>query len=54
MSSCRPPTRYVDRLFRLNINMHKLFREWHELERKPREPAMLGTFPVQVQGLVGA
>ena len=23
----------IDRLYRLNINMHKLFREWHERER---------------------
>ena len=27
----------LERLFKLNINMHKLFREWHELERKPRD-----------------
>ena len=37
----------------LNINMHKLFREWHELERKPRDPDMLATFPVLSRGLVG-
>ncbi len=43
----------MDRLFKLNINMHKLFREWHELERKPRDPDMLSTFPVLVSGLVG-
>src|SRR5205085_1848646 len=24
----------LNRLFQLNINMHKLFREWHELENK--------------------
>jgi flavin-dependent dehydrogenase len=40
-------------LFKLNINMHKLFREWHELERKQRDPAMLAMFPVLVQGLLG-
>jgi flavin-dependent dehydrogenase len=43
----------MERLFKLNINMHKLFREWHELERKPRDPEMLATFPVLVSGLVG-
>ncbi|MGA2164017.1 MAG: tryptophan 7-halogenase [Solirubrobacteraceae bacterium] len=43
----------MERLFKLNINMHKLFREWHELERKPRDPDMLATFPVLVSGLVG-
>lgn len=27
----------IDRIFRLNINMHALLREWHELERRPWE-----------------
>ncbi len=44
---------YLDRLCKLNINMHKLFREWHELERKPRDPDILATFPVLLGGLVG-
>ena len=44
---------YLDRLFKLNINMHKLFREWHELEHKPRDPDILATFPVLLGGLVG-
>jgi flavin-dependent dehydrogenase len=44
---------YLDRLSKLNINMHKLFREWHELESKPRDPDMLATFPVLLGGLVG-
>jgi flavin-dependent dehydrogenase len=43
----------MERLFRLNINMHKLFREWHELERKSREPAMPPTFRTLIEGLVG-
>lgn len=43
----------MERVFKLNINMHKLFREWHELERKSRDPEMLATFPVLVSGLVG-
>ena len=37
----------VDRLFRLNINMHRLLRQWHELEQRPWENDMLKT------GLVG-
>jgi len=43
----------LERLFKLNINMHKLFGEWNKLESKPREPAMLGMFPVLVAGLLG-
>jgi flavin-dependent dehydrogenase len=43
----------IDRLYRLNINMHKLFREWHQLEQKPRDPGMIGTFRVQIEGLLG-
>jgi flavin-dependent dehydrogenase len=43
----------LDRLYRLNMNMHKLFREWNELERKPREPGMLPTFQMLIEGLFG-
>jgi flavin-dependent dehydrogenase len=43
----------LDRLFRLNINVHKLFREWNELERKSRPPAFLKTFPMLITGLLG-
>ena len=43
----------VDRLFRLNINMHKLFGEWNEIENKERPAAFLKAFPVQVAGLLG-
>ena len=43
----------LDSLFRLNINMHKLFREWHELENKERPPAFIKPFPILVGGLLG-
>jgi hypothetical protein len=41
----------LDRLFRLSINMHKLFREWNELERKPRSPGISTLFPVQAEAI---
>lgn len=31
----------VDRLYRLNINMHKLFAQWHELEQRMLPPVFL-------------
>lgn len=43
----------LDRLFRLNINMHKLFREWNDLERRERPPVFVKTFPALLEGLVG-
>jgi flavin-dependent dehydrogenase len=43
----------LDKLFRLNINMHKLFRQWHELEQKTRPPTFLKSFPVIIGGLLG-
>jgi len=43
----------LDRLFALNINMHKVFRQWHEIENKDRPPAFLKTFPILVMGLLG-
>jgi flavin-dependent dehydrogenase len=42
----------LDRLFRLNINMHKLFREWNELEHKERPAAFIKPFPILVAGLL--
>ncbi|MGA2163332.1 MAG: tryptophan 7-halogenase [Solirubrobacteraceae bacterium] len=44
---------YLDRLERLSINTHKLLREWHELERRPRAPVMPPPFAVAIQGLLG-
>ncbi len=32
----------VDRLYRLSMNMQKLFREWHELEQRPDSNPVLG------------
>jgi hypothetical protein len=32
----------VDRLYRLSINMQKLFREWHALEQRPDSNPVLG------------
>jgi flavin-dependent dehydrogenase len=43
----------LDRLFQLNINMHKVFKQWHELENKERPAAFLKVFPVLVTGLLG-
>jgi flavin-dependent dehydrogenase len=37
----------------LNINMHRLFREWNELEQRPMPPMFPPSFPVQIQGLLG-
>ena len=42
----------LDRLFKLNINMHKLFRQWNELEKRERPPAFVKTFPLLVGGLL--
>jgi flavin-dependent dehydrogenase len=44
---------HLDRLERLSINMHKLVREWHEIEHKPRAPVAPPAFAVLVQGLFG-
>lgn len=44
---------YVTKLYQLNINMHKLFRDWHALEKKEREAGMPSTIPVMVEGLFG-
>jgi flavin-dependent dehydrogenase len=44
---------YVDRLGRLSITMHKLMREWNEIERKPRAAVMPAPPVVAIQGLLG-
>ncbi len=44
---------YLNQLFALNINMHKLFREWHVLERKGHEPGMPPPFPLMLEALFG-
>lgn len=43
----------LDRLFKLNINMHKLFRQWDALEKKVRPAAFVKTFPALIGGLLG-
>jgi flavin-dependent dehydrogenase len=43
----------LDRLFRLDVNAHKLFREWHELERKPRGAGFAGPFPALIETRAG-
>jgi flavin-dependent dehydrogenase len=43
----------LHRLYALNIAMHRLFREWNELEHKQRGGAMPPPFLVLIQGLVG-
>lgn len=40
----------IDRLYRLSINMQKVFRQWHELERRPRERTMLLPIRAKIQG----
>jgi hypothetical protein len=32
----------MNRLFRLNINLQRMFREWHQLEQRPFEGLMVG------------
>ncbi len=49
----RQADEYLERLEQLSINMHKLVREWHELERKPRGAVMPRPFAVAIQGLLG-
>jgi flavin-dependent dehydrogenase len=41
----------LNRLFRLNINMHKLFRDWNELEQL--DASGIKFFPMVLQGLTG-
>jgi flavin-dependent dehydrogenase len=43
----------VEKLMQLNITMHRLFREWHEIDKRPLDPAFPPTFAVQIQGLLG-
>lgn len=43
----------LGRLFQLSINIHKLFRQWHQLENKVRPAAFIGAFPVTITGLQG-
>jgi flavin-dependent dehydrogenase len=40
----------VDRLYRLSINMQKVFRQWHAIERRPRENTMLLPIRARVPG----
>lgn len=40
----------VNRLYRLSINMQKVFRQWHEIEKRPREDAMLLPIRARVRG----
>ncbi len=43
----------LDRLFRLNINMQKLFSQWHRLEQRPLPPMFIPAFPALLEGIRG-
>jgi flavin-dependent dehydrogenase len=43
----------IDRMQEISINMHRLFREWHEIENKQIDPSFPPSLPVQIQGLIG-
>jgi hypothetical protein len=43
----------LDRLFRLNVNLYKMFREWNELETPVREPTMPPPMRTMIEGVIG-
>jgi len=43
----------IDRMQGISISMHRLFREWHEIENRQLEPSFPPSLPVQIQGLIG-
>ena len=40
----------INRLYQLSINMQKVFRQWHEIEKRPRTNAMLLPIRARVPG----
>ena len=46
-SSCGAVDEDLERLYRLSMNMQKLFREWHELEQRDEaDPGGIGVWPL--------
>ena len=43
----------LERLFQLNMRVHQFFKEWHELERPERPPAMPPPVRTMIAGLLG-
>jgi flavin-dependent dehydrogenase len=43
----------LERLFQLNMRVHHMFREWHELERTDRPPALPPPTRTMIAGLLG-
>ncbi|HLM86064.1 MAG TPA: NAD(P)-binding protein [Solirubrobacteraceae bacterium] len=43
----------IDRMQHISIEMHRLFREWNEIENRPVEPSFPPSLLVQIQGLLG-
>ena len=43
----------LDRLFALNINAHRMFRQWHALGHLERAPAMPPPVRPMIEALLG-